>query len=76
MLFIQFFFARGISLSRFIPGEPEGYHMTLGCYLFGLLKVSQPCLEPVAGGGGGGSAGGGGLPVLSVYCGMEKPSMG
>jgi hypothetical protein len=36
--------------------------------LFGLLKVSQARLELAADGGGG-------PPDLSVYCGMEKPSI-
>jgi hypothetical protein len=57
--------------------------------LFGLLKVSQACLEMVASrlvGGrwgsltglkvDGGGVEGGCPPVLSVYCGVEKPSMG
>jgi hypothetical protein len=56
--------------------------------LFGLLKVSQARLEPLASGqvGGGWCAGspagrrqqhgGGGPPVLSVYGGVEKTSMG
>jgi hypothetical protein len=32
-------------------GVVEGYHTMLGAYLFGLLEVSQACLELVAGGG-------------------------
>jgi hypothetical protein len=82
LLFSFVFFLLGGSvclggLCWFIPGVAEGYCVTLGAYLFGLLKVSQARLEPAA------SSqqwqwqhGDGSLPVLSVYRGMEKPSMG
>jgi hypothetical protein len=40
--------------------------MMFGVHLFGLPKVSQACLELVAGGGG----------IELVYCGMEKTSTG
>jgi hypothetical protein len=51
--------------------------MMLGAHLFGLPKVSQAHLELVAGGPAGGQWGvGGGPPVLSVYHGVKKPSMG
>jgi hypothetical protein len=33
----------------FIPGVAEGYRVMLGAHLFGLLKVSEACLELVAG---------------------------
>jgi hypothetical protein len=91
-LFFSPFFSPwvGISLSRglccFILGVAEGYRVTLGAHLFGLLKVSQAYLELAAGGSVGGLAsvlagwtmwcGCGGMPVLSVYSGLEKPSMG
>jgi hypothetical protein len=50
----------------------------LGAQVFGLPNVSKACLELVASGPVGRQQwhGAGGLPVLSVYCDVEKPFMG
>jgi hypothetical protein len=62
-------------LSWFILGMGEGYCVTLGFHLFGLPKFSQAHLEPAAGSLQQ-QHGCGYPPVLSVYHGMEKSSMG
>jgi hypothetical protein len=61
-LLCVFFFCTGGSvcpggLCWFIPRVAERYRMMLGSHLFGLLKVSQACLELAASGASGSHVG-------------------